>query len=641
MLSSRRAIQRGSTSVGPRARGAALLVALVAAAMFAGPGPAGRLAAEAHATTTAWPATPPAPVCGDTALLTGPATPPPNAIAVPAGDNSGFDFNRPGAIFWFAPGTHTLGTGIYDQIIARDGTTYLGGPGAVVDGQHRNRYAFTNDVANVTIRYLTIQNFGAGLDNNNEGVVNHDAGPGWVIEYNGIVGNDGAGLFLGSNNIARYNCLKGNGQYGFSMARPPIEGQSAIQNLTLDHNEIVGNNTDDWESRIPGCGCAGAGKFWDVKGARITNNWIHDNRGPGLWADTNDIDFLIEGNYIDGNDGEGIWYEISYNATIRGNTIRHNAWVKGRQDQGSPAAGVYLSESGGEARLASAVSGAPVVRIYDNLFEDNFSGVSIYENANRFCNSNGNTSKAYCTPLVAPTLIPEPLDFNYPNPINATHPCYTRIAEEPYRTDCRWHARNIDVWANEFRFDPTVVPCAGNYCGVQALYASGADNIPWAPYTVAEVQADVMFHNGNRFHDNTYLGPWRFAQRYGETIDVATWRAAPFNQDAGSTFGGGGGTPPAPEPVANYLDADTATLEASVGKWQPWFSSSVARTTAAAHQGTASLRVKVTALYGWGVQLRNWPGFTHLRGSEARQLLGKARRRKRRERDAARHLLLR
>lgn len=572
-----------------------------------------------------WPTTPPAQVCGNTALLSGPSSAPVGAVTVPAGDNSGFNFNQPGATFWFAPGVHTLASDVYGQIVTRANTTYVGAPGAIIDGRNLNLYAFTGDAPNVTIKYLTIKNFGRGLDNNNEGVVNHDSGTGWVVEYNTISDNDGAGVFLGTDNVVRYNCLKDNGQYGFSMFRPPVEGGSAIQNIVLDHNEITGNNTDDWESHIEGCGCTGGGKFWDVKGARVSNNWVHDNRGTGLWADTNNIDFLFEGNFIESNDGEGIWYEISYNATIRNNTLRRNAWVSGTRNLGSPGPAIYLSESGGDARLASSVSGAPKIRIYGNLFEDNFSGVSIYENANRFCNSNGNTSKGYCTPFITPTLIPEtPRNYEYPAPISDTHPCYTLVAGEPYKTDCRWHAKNIEVNDNAFHFDSTVVPCAGTYCGVQALMATGADNMPWSPYTVAGVQNDVMFNNGNSFHDNTYVGNWRFAKGYGETVGFSVWRAAPYGQEAGSTIEGDvGAPPPTPGSGGNALDADTSTLEGSVGQWQAWYSATVARSSAEAHTGANSLRVEVTDPWGWGVQLANWPGFATTPGVKTLSLWGK------------------
>jgi parallel beta-helix repeat protein len=619
-----------------RGRGVILtLLTLFVAGLMA---PLSTITVQAEA---AWPTTPPAQICGDTDLLNGPVTAPAGAVTVPAGSNEGFDFNRPGATFWFESGTHTLGGDLFGQIVARDNATYVGAPGAVIDGQNLNLYAFTGFADDVTVKHLTIKNFGRGMDNNNEGVVNHDAGTGWTIEYNTVVDNDGAGVFIGTDNVVRYNCLKDNGQYGFSMFKMPVEGDSAIKNIELDHNEIAGNNTDDWESHIDGCGCTGGGKFWDVEGAAITNNWVHDNLSTGLWADTNNIDFLFEGNYIEGNSGEGIWYEISYNATIRNNTIKGNAWVSGQANTGSPGAAIYLSESGGDSRLASSVSGAAEIRIYDNNFVNNFSGVSIYENANRFCNSNGNTSKGYCTPFVTPTLIPEePRSYEYVDPISQDHPCYTQIANEPYKTDCRWHAQNIKVYQNEFYFDKAAVPCAGRFCGAQAMYATGDNNLSWSPYTVAGVQNDVMFNNGNSFHDNTYFGDWVFAKGYGETMSFNDWQAGSFNQDANSTFDGdptyggegdgqsnGGGDDEEEETpvvvVPNDLDADTAGLENGIGQWNDWYSESVSRSSDAAHSGDHSLRVDVTAPWGWGVEAANWPGFATTSGLKSLSMWGK------------------
>jgi hypothetical protein len=576
------------------------------------------------------PTTSPASICGNSEELDNPSGAPEGAVTVPAGDNSSFNFNQPGATFWFEEGSHYLGDDIYGQIIARANTTYLGEPGAVIDGQNKNLYAFTGDVANVTVKYLTIQNFGRGNDNNNEGVVNHDSGTNWVVSHNTISDNDGAGVFLGTDGEVTYNCLKDNGQYGFSMFKNPVEGDSAIKNILLDHNEISGNNQDDWESQIEGCGCTGGGKFWDVNGATVTNNYVHDNLGTGLWADTNNIDFLFEGNLVDHNDGEGIWYEISYNATIRDNTITRNAWVSGNNNLGSPGAAIYLSESGGDSRLDDTVSGAAQIRIYDNVFTDNFSGVSIYENANRFCNSNGNTSKGYCTPFIDPTLIPEtPRSYDYPDPISTDHPCYTDIDSSPYTADCRWHAKNIEVNNNEFNFDAENVPCAGTFCGVQALYATGADNMSWSPYTVSGIQNDVMFNNNNSFHDNDYTGDWKFAKGYGETVSYNTWRSAPYSQDADSTFtgdpdnggsGGGGGSTPS---VSNDLDVDTSTLEGSIGEWQDWYSATVSQSTAEHHSGTHSLKVDVTDPWGWGAQLANWPGFDTSAGVKKLSFWGK------------------
>lgn len=551
-------------------------------------------------------------VCDNATWQDGPESAPEGAIVVPAGDNAGFDFGQSGKTYWFAPGVHTLGDGQYSQITPGDGSTFLGAPGAVLDGMNKNVYAFTGHASNVRIAYLEIRNFGRGADNKNEGVINHDAASGWVMEHLYAHHNDGAAVFLGNANTVRFSCLKDNGQYGASAYREEIEGERAVKDLVVHNNEIAGNNRDDWETREQGCGCSGGVKFWDVEGATVTQNYVHDNLGVGLWADTNNVDFLFDRNWIEHNESEGIWYEISYNATITRNVFKKNGWVGGNDNQGSPSPAIYISESGGDARLPSEVSGSTDLNIADNYFEDNFSGVSIFENANRFCNSNGNTSKSYCTPFVSPTVIPEPHNTDYPNPINDTHPCYTGIANEPLRTDCRWHSRNVKVTGNEFRFERSNVPCAGTYCGVQALYAQGADNMSWAPYTVTEIQQNVMFNAGNSFADNTYIGDWKFAKGWGETVTWDVWRAAPYNQDAGSTLNGSSEEPPTP----NALDTDTSTLEGSIGTWAAWYSASAERSAEAAHEGGYGLRVEVTEAHGWGVTTDNWPGFTARQGGK-------------------------
>ena len=331
-----------------------------------------------------WPSAPPAKICGNASVLNGPATAPAGAITVPAGDNGSLDLGQAGKTYWFAPGVHTLGTGMYDQIIPGDNSTYIGGPGAILDGQGKNNYAFTQHARNVAIKYLTIKNFVAPM---NEGTVNHDSGENWTMQYNTVTNNGGAGIFVGAGNVASYNCLKNNSQYGFQ-GYGPNGGESG---MVLDHNEIVGNNTGDWEAKVEGCGCTGGGKFWDVRNVRVTNNYVHDNKSVGLWADTNDNNFLFEGNWIENNDGQAIFWEISYNAAIRNNVIRHNLVTDGpariRSGDNFPDAAIYLSESGGDARLPYDLVGSPTIDISNNLIEDNYNGVTLWENADRFCGS--------------------------------------------------------------------------------------------------------------------------------------------------------------------------------------------------------------------------------------------------------------
>jgi hypothetical protein len=476
-------------------------------------------------TTLSQPSRPvPTQVCATPSILDGPAVPPSGAIPVRPGQDLS-ELTRQhasGTIFWLAPGTHTLADDEYAQVIAKTQNTYIGAPGATLDGRGINRYAFTpgwpHEARDVTIQHLTIRNFRPPP---NEGAVNHGAGTGWAIEFNTVAHNGGAGVFLGSGNQLRYNCLDSNGQYGFSGYKPQVPDGSSITGLVVDHNEIKGNNTENWEARIPGCGCTGGGKFWDVRGARITDNWVHDNRGAGLWADTNNIDFLFERNVIENNDGQAIFYEISYNAIIRNNVFRRNALAIGREFQSRrdpfPVGAIYISESGGDPRLP----GSPMLEVDHNIFEDNWGGVVLWENSNRFCNSPANTSAGYCTPFTTHSQCVQP-----------------KIASEPVYSDCRWKTGSVKVHNNLFAFDRARISCDDEYCGKQGILSNWGTYPEWSPYNRDVISRAITFSQGNKFEENIYEGPWSFtAFDMSRSLSWEAWRADPYGQDGGSRFG--------------------------------------------------------------------------------------------------------
>jgi Right handed beta helix region len=490
------------------------LVLLAACTPPPAPSGLGRPKPPPHPVGSPAPSQPPARVCGNAALLRGPASPPPGAVVVPAGDNRTVDWSLQGTTYWFAPGVHTLGPGEFDQIIPGSGSSFIGGPDAVLDGQRRNRYAFTQHATNVRIAHLTIRGFGRGLDNHNEGVVNHDAGDNWVIERNTVVDNDGAGVFVGDRNVVRNNCLKDNGQYGFSAYEP-----DGVVDITIHGNEVVGNNRDDWEARIDGCGCTGGAKFWDTNGAVVTGNWVHHNHGPGLWADYNNRDFVFERNYFESNADEALFYEVSYNASIRFNTFRLNAITKGRSfaDDGDnfPVAAVYISESGGDSR----VPGPAVIEIYGNVFDDNWSGVTVWENADRFC---GNGATPGCTLNTGAT------EQSCGQPGIASRPLYDH---------CRWKSINVKVYDNDFRVTPANIGCDPSFCARQALLSNFGSWPADSPYKGEVIQDAITFRQGNLWSNNRYVGPWGFVARDTQTVlDFAAWRASPYGQDAGSTI---------------------------------------------------------------------------------------------------------
>ncbi|WP_031480606.1 right-handed parallel beta-helix repeat-containing protein [Streptomyces bicolor] len=486
-------------------------------ALLAATGCEGTSTSDAGAKPTAAPpSTPVARVCAKPAA--GPAKAPAGAVTVdPAvvGDLAAkTKGNPPNTTFWLRPGKHRLDPDRYAQVIPKEGNRYLGAPGAVLDGGKKNQYAFGGTARDVTIRHLTVEGFVAPHD---EGVVNHDSADGWVIEHSTIQNNSGAGLMAGSRQRVRANCLRANGQYGMNA----YKANGRISALLVEGNEIVGNNTGDWERRRKGCGCTGGIKFWAVNGADVRGNWVHANRGTGLWADTNNNDFRIENNVLEANDGAALIYETSYNAVIRKNTIRKNNWVEGRREaergDSFPFATVYLSESGGEPRVRARTD---KIEIYRNVLENNWSGITLWENADRFCNSPANTSSGDCTLLVRDTD-------------RCARPA---IGKPPLYADCRWKTQRVDIHDNRFVLDKSVVKCREK-CDRMAVLANYGTYPDWSPYQGVRVAEAITHKQGNRWHDNVYVGPWRFvAYDPSRVLAFGQWQGKRYRQDAGSTL---------------------------------------------------------------------------------------------------------
>ena len=478
--------------------------------------------AEPAAPTRATGAGPARKVC-DTPQLDGPATRPAGAVAVSTTKNLQLLTNAspPGTTFWLRPGVHVIPGGAYDQVQPKEGDTYVGAPGAVLDGRGVNRYAFSSYATGVTVSYLTIQNFGQGIDDNpGEGVVNHASGDNWYIHHNTVQKNAGAGVFFGNRTRVVKNCLRDNGEYGFESYEP----DGSVRDIVLRGNEISGNNTADWESIQPGCGCTGGGKFWDTRGARVVDNYVHHNHGPGLWADTNNVGFLFEGNYISDNEDVGIFYEISYNALIRRNTFARNDW-KAARETGNGNGAIYLSESGSDVRAGQRYGRH--LRISGNRFVDNWSGIRAWENPGRFVGSPYQTSTGYTT-LVNPGVATVE---------NCSNP--DLLAQKPYFDDCRWKTQHLRVVNNAFVFDPTHVPgCTVDLeCGFNFLVSNYGTVPDWMPYQAYVVPDNISLHQDNVWKNNTYEGPWRFMIKVlgSGQVSWSKWRAAPYHQDAGST----------------------------------------------------------------------------------------------------------
>jgi parallel beta helix pectate lyase-like protein len=501
-------------------------------------------------------------VCGNGALLAGPSSPPAGAITVPAGNNAAvFDYQLPdNTTYYFAAGTHYLGSGTYAQISPGRNDTFIGAPGAVISGDNpgasgytQNAFAFVGNetgVTGVTIEYLTIENFAPP---GSQGAVNTNSNDNWTVAHNTIRDNvPGAAMMVGSNNTIKSNCLTGNGQYAFNAYQNPGDPQASKvtggpQNIVVADNEIASNGTCNWEKfgnfpiktpagcagagQFDGCGCSGGGKFWQDQNVTVQGNYVHDNYSAGIWADTNNDGFSIQGNYFSANYAEALIYEISYNALIKGNTFTGNAWGTGASDSGFPDSAVYISESGGDSRVANSF-GYSTLDIVGNTFTDNWGGVILWENANRFCSDGYDDA---CT-LVAPATATEASCKS-----GLGDPAKNQPGATPDYFDlCRWKTQNVTVSGNAFTLNPAHIGSActaARGCGFNGVFSQYGSA---KPYTAWVVPVNISSHQANVFKGNTYAGPWSFdGLALGDTVTWAQWTGG-FKDDNGSnaTFGG-------------------------------------------------------------------------------------------------------
>jgi hypothetical protein len=169
-------------------------------------------------------------------------------------------------------------------------------------------FAFESTAANVSISNLIVEKFANSAQ---MGAIDARKGTGWIIENCEVRLNSGAGIGAGSGSIVRNCDIHANGQIG-------IAGHG--RDISIEHNHIWSNNIYGFD----GTWEAGGAKIALSDGVRFVDNYVHDNNGPGLWCDINCRNVLYERNLVEGNHDIGIFHEISFNAVIRDNVLRHN-----------------------------------------------------------------------------------------------------------------------------------------------------------------------------------------------------------------------------------------------------------------------------------------------------------------------------
>ncbi len=251
-----------------------------------------------------------------------------------------------GTSFTFAPGRYV---GMTADVKAGDRFCGAGMGSTTLDGGGMNApafYAGSSSDDNVVVTGFTITNYAPSAK---LGAVDSDAtsdrAQGWQVVSNNINHNSQIGVAVGSGSVVSGNYLTDNGRYGLTGG-----GAGSV----FSYNEIARNNANRNDT-----GDAGGTKFAVTTNLLVSHNYVHDNIGPGLWADIDNIGTVYDSNLVTGNSEAGIFEEISYNCQVSNNVIKGNGgtsspWVMG--------AGV-------------AISNSQNCQVFGNYLEDNANGI--------------------------------------------------------------------------------------------------------------------------------------------------------------------------------------------------------------------------------------------------------------------------
>jgi hypothetical protein len=516
-------------------------------------------------------------------------------------------------VYYLEPGTHigSFASNAHDAFVGG----YSGGTGTTLSGNYGgDAWAVDSDVSlgnqpGVTVEYLTIEKYQPPVD---QAAINQDGNTGWTIAHDTITLNvPGGGAFAASNSVLKDNCMILNGQYGFQSSATQSDNPltTGPYNVTVENNEISYNDTCDlsglmnnaavgWKNynpvpaeyrnsecgKVSGDGNEGGFKLWETDGVTIKDNYIHNNWGPGGWADTDNANTTWTGNTITDNEDAAIIEEISYNFSITGNYMADNDWVDGLNNPDFPQAAVYISGSGSdstfggvpacsEASCADQPSYSAKSVISGNTLVNNGGSIFLWQDSNRYCSDGSDTPCTLVDGGPSGPFTVKACAAHLPS-ASVNNISYTSkdtgSPKENWWDGCVWRTENVSVTGNIIDFNPAdILHCNRsdwNDCGAGGMFSEyGAPNK--APGWVVPTQ--LTFFQNDVWADNTYNGPSTFfAWNQGNGDNPVSWAdwtgsvargdkcssssdhqsgycAGPFGQDVGSTYDG---TPVATNP---------------------------------------------------------------------------------------------
>jgi hypothetical protein len=176
------------------------------------------------------------------------------------------------------------------------------------------------------------------------------------------------------------------------------------------------------------------------------------------------------------------------------------------------------------------------------MFTDNWSGVVLWESADRFCSSPSQPSPD-CV-LTDPSLYyyngsaTAPGGCGEVDLTGATSGANTGTPPADYYDGCRWKTQNVTVSGNSFNLTPANIPgcnLSTNSCGENAIFSQYGTYPSWSPYQGYVVENAITTEQNDLFSDNTYSGPWSFMYHdQFRVVNFARWHST-YREDPSSS----------------------------------------------------------------------------------------------------------
>lgn len=218
-------------------------------------------------------------------------------------------------------------------------------------------------VRDVTLKNLVVEKYASSFQFGAIGGDQHNRYTyGWQLQDITARYNHGVGILVGPGMTVNRAYVHDNGQLGMGgHGTDPETGYSAdvsVTNTEIAHNRVLGVNWG-WEG--------GGAKFVFMNRMKFTNNWVHHNKGPGVWFDVENHGADISSNLIEDNENQGIFYEISSGGRIFWNTVRRNLSV---MDVGAHAGSIDISNSSD-------------TEVFENVVSDTVNGILLRQDGRR------------------------------------------------------------------------------------------------------------------------------------------------------------------------------------------------------------------------------------------------------------------